>query len=157
MALDLTWPDNLPVPRLSNYSLNQDDSILKTDFSTGRTRVRVLKNRPTTMKATWKLTESEAELFEAALEYAYLGVWFSMGAKLPRMDWYQQVDVLIIKDPRASRKPLSNSAKRWEYSAEILVKKLPSLDRDVYDFVMEMKQTLPESLALLDALEDMLN
>lgn len=156
MALDLTWPDNLPVPQLSNYSINQDDSIQKTEFSTGRTRVRVLKNRPTTMKATWRLTESEAELFEAALDYTYLGVWFTMSAKLPRMDWYQKVDALIIKDPRASRKPMSN-AKRWEYSGEILVKKLPALDRDVYDTVMEMETTLGNAVDLLDALEIMLN
>jgi hypothetical protein len=157
MAVSLTWPDNLPVPILSSYSLNQSTGLEVTEFSTGRKRARKLSNRPSLMKCTWRIKESEAELFESALEYTFLGNRFLLTTLLPRMDRLQQLEALITKDPRDSRKLVSNSSFRWEYTGEILIKELPNLDRDVYDLVMGMEATLPESLALLDALDNMLN
>jgi hypothetical protein len=157
MAISLEWPSNLPVPLLSGYSLNQQTGLVVSEFSTGRMRSRKLSARPSVMKCTWRIKESDAELFEAALEYRFLGNRFLLTTKLPRMDRLQQVEALIIKDPRDSRKPASNSAYRWEYTGEILIKALPNLDQGVFDLVMDMNTTLLSAVMLIGALDKMLN
>jgi hypothetical protein len=157
MAVSLEWPSNLPVPILSGYSLNQQTGLITSEFSTGRIRARKLSNRPSVMKCTWRVKDSEAELFETALEEMFLGNSFLMTAKLPRMDRLQKVEALITKDPRDSRKPASNAANRWEYTGEILIKSLPNLDKEVFSLVMDMNITLNNAMSLLDVLEDMLN
>ncbi|MDW2204328.1 hypothetical protein R7007_21905, partial [Vibrio sp. 1636] len=71
------------------------------------------------MKATWRIDESEAEMFESALENWLLGRWFLITIKLPRSTRLQEVEALITKDPRDNRKPTSNTLKHWDYTGEL--------------------------------------
>jgi hypothetical protein len=128
MAVKFSYPSILPAPRLSDYSLNQDDGVIATEFSTGRKRTRHLPDRPSTMKATWVMKNSMCEMFEKSLESWLIGRWFLMKAKLPRSASVQEVEVLITKDPRTSRKPSSSLPNSWEYTGELQIKPLNQMD-----------------------------
>ncbi|WP_447035289.1 hypothetical protein [Vibrio alginolyticus] len=150
MAVKFTYPSILPVPLLSGYSLNQKPSVIETEFSTGRTRARQIKNRPSTMKATWRIDESEAEMFESALENWLLGRWFLITIKLPRTERLQEVEALITKDPRDNRKPTSNTLKHWDYTGELLIKPLPQMDEGKLLDAMYAPNTFAELIAQLE-------
>ncbi|MDF4644913.1 hypothetical protein P3488_10380 [Vibrio parahaemolyticus] len=150
MAVKFTYPSMLPVPLFSGYSLNQKPSVIATEFSTGRTRARQIKNRPSTMKATWRIDESEAEMFESALENWLLGRWFLITIKLPRSERLQEVEALITKDPRDNRKPTSNTLKHWDYTGELLIKPLPQMDEGALLDAMYAPNTFAELIAQIE-------
>ncbi|AYO22429.1 hypothetical protein D0856_20945 [Vibrio owensii] len=142
MAAKFSYPEGLPRPLLTDMSLNQSTGLLVTEFSTGRKRARKLPNRPSEMKATWRMKTSAASLFESALDSLLLGRWFLMDIKTPFSDDLQQCEVLITQDPRDDRKPLN--AKYWEYKATIQVKKVPQLDEWVFVDAILAPMTLDE-------------
>ncbi|HBC3499867.1 TPA: hypothetical protein KDY90_002648 [Vibrio parahaemolyticus] len=150
MAVKFTYPSMLPVPLLSGYSLNQQPSVIATEFSTGRTRARQLKDRPSTMKATWRIDESMAEMFESALENWLLGRWFLIKIRLPRSERMQEVEALITQDPRESRKPTSNHLTRWDYTGELRIKPLPQMDEGALLDAMYAPNTFAELIAKLE-------
>lgn len=131
MAAKFSYPDILPAPLLSAYSLKQSTGLSVTEFSTGRARARKLPARPSTMKATWRMNEANAELFESALENWLLGRWFLITVKLPRSIKFQEVEALFITDPRENRKPTASSLTYWDYSADLQIKPLPQLDEGI--------------------------
>ncbi|BDR13178.1 hypothetical protein [Vibrio sp. STUT-A11] len=150
MAVKFTYPSMLPVPLLSSYSLNQKPGVIATDFSTGRMRTRQLKDRPSTMKATWRIEESMAEMFESALENWLLGRWFLIKIRLPRSERMQEVEALITQDPRENRKPTSNHLTRWDYTGELLIKPLPQMDEGALLDAMYAPSTFAELIAQLE-------
>lgn len=150
MAVKFTYPSMLPVPLLSGYSLNQQPGVIATEFSTGRTRARQLKNRPSTMKATWRIDESIAEMFESALENWLLGRWFLIKIRLPRTERMQEVEALITQDPRENRKPTSNHLTRWDYTGELLIKPLPQMGEVALLDAMYAPKTFDELIAQLE-------
>lgn len=150
MAVKFTYPSMLPVPLLSTYSLNQQSSVITTEFSTGRVRARQLKDRPSTMKAVWRIDESMAEMFESALENWLLGRWFLIKIRLPRSERMQEVEALITKDPREKRKPSSRNLSKWEYTGELLIKPLPQMDEGALLDAMYAPNTFAELIAQLE-------
>lgn len=125
MAAKFEYPAKLPKPLVTGYTMNQREGVTASEFSTGRTRARQRKNQPVSVKVTWRLYDDQAEVFDAALEHWLLGRYFLISLKLPRMTRMQQVEALIIKDPRDNCKPMANNINRWEYTGELLVKPLP--------------------------------
>lgn len=121
MALSLEWADNLPKPILSDYTFNQSAGLAVSEMSTGRRRARKLPNRARLVNVTFKVSHVEAELFEAALNYTYLGNRFLMQLKLPNVSRMGTVNAVFLSDPRDNCKLVEGDSFRWQYTAKMEV------------------------------------
>lgn len=157
MTVELTWHSDLHRPRISNYSFNQTQGLDTSDVGNGLKVTRLRKGLRRVIKAIFVVNESDAESFETSLNDTYLGKWFLLSVRLPRAQTVQECEVKFIADPRDTCRPFKGSSSRWEYSAELELRNMPELDKDVYQNVMDLGVTLTYSMSLLKALEKTVN
>ena len=74
------WPDLLPCFQISGHSYKQENTIQRSQFSSGRTRSRRLYEAvPQYFKVTAKLDNQQLEILEAWLHYKVKDVeWMSV-------------------------------------------------------------------------------
>lgn len=66
----IDYPAELPVPLRSGYGLQHASPMMRTEMQTGRARQRrTYTSVPTMVSASWLLTETQAQLFEAFFRY----------------------------------------------------------------------------------------
>ncbi|MBB1329454.1 hypothetical protein H5087_08855 [Pseudoalteromonas sp. SR43-7] len=115
------YPKDLKLPLVSTHSLAQQSNLLRTDMQSGRARQRKrFQSVPTTMGATWKLNEYQAQILEGFVTHGTNDAvnWFLMPIRTP--------EGLIEHEVRFKQSPLeacSFNGGFWNYSTNIEIKK----------------------------------
>lgn len=126
------YPESLPGPSLSGFKLNQRDTVISTEFVTGRSRQRnTYSNVPPLFNARWHFSISETRIFEAW--YRSIGngsEWFDMPVKLPTGYSVRTVRFVGSYDGPAPW----GSSNNWTVSATLELQDLPTFTGDDYLF-----------------------
>jgi hypothetical protein len=125
MATDLDWPEQLPLPSISNYGIEPQEGVARTDMEVGPARQRRRWTvTPTEFPVEWHLTLEELALFEAW--YRFYGqegaAWFNI-TLLGGLG-------LVTHEARfrGQYKAKAASARWWVVSARLEVRDRPTLD-----------------------------
>lgn len=116
----IKYPSILPFPLLSSTSFKQQSNILRTEMNSGRARQRRrFLSVPTTMAATWRLSNRMAVIFEGFYEHGLKdNEWFLLF--IPTPQGLVEHEARFINSPMENHKPLG--AGRWSYQASIEMK-----------------------------------
>ena len=126
---DITYPyQQLPSPHFESSGIKQKSNLLKTEMSSGRTRVRQkFKSVPSGMSVRWRLTPAQAEFFLGWVAHALDGAVnpFLMNMRSP--------GGVVPHEFRFLTHPLESvkqGGTRWIYSAKMEVKELPVISEE---------------------------
>lgn len=124
----IKYPTGLKHPLLSSTSFKQQSNILRTEMGSGRARQRKLYDSvPTIMSATWKLSRTQADIFEFFIEESLEeNDWFLMDILTPRGLIKHQVR--FFKSPLENFKPLGSG--KWQYQADLEIKKYTTANEE---------------------------
>lgn len=115
------YPKDLKLPLVSSHRLSQNSNLLRTDMASGRARQRKrFQSVPTTMGASWKLNEYQAQILEGFVTHGTNDAvnWFLMPIRTP--------EGVIEHEVRFKQSPLESASFNggfWNYSANIEIKK----------------------------------
>ena len=79
MAVDLSWPEVLPLPTMAGYGIEDDHKIARTEMEVGAARERRTSTQlASRVTVEWRFTVTEFAIFEAWLRYRAAGQWFAI-------------------------------------------------------------------------------
>jgi hypothetical protein len=124
------FPSSLPGPSLNAFELTQRDTMIRTQFVTGRARQRnTYDNVPPLFKARWYLTSGETRVFEAWYRSIGNGSdWFDISVKLP--NGYAERTARFT-GVYSGPEPWGNS-NTWIITANLELQELPTFTGDEY-------------------------
>jgi hypothetical protein len=127
MAVTLTWPAVLPLPRRRGYKIKPGDPIRRTVMASGNARQRRLFTKvPSTIDVEWVFSAWEYAVFEGWIEHkAKKGaVWFNIDL-LSGLGIQAHQARLIQREPPYEAS--NRSADSWEVTATLEIRRRPVL------------------------------
>lgn len=142
-----TWPATLPLPRVTDYALEPQDPVARTDMEAGPARTRRRSTQtPTHIPVQWRLTAEEMAVFEAWHRYTIKdgAEWFDIDLKTGiGISSHEARFIGMWKAP-------AENNKTWAVKAKLEVRERAMMDADqlaaVQAFGMVVITTLPERL-----------
>ncbi|MCC3720520.1 hypothetical protein LLQ54_20155 [Rouxiella badensis] len=130
---NISYPSEyLPIPLWDGYGLKPISPILRTQFTSGRSRQRRLyKSTPTEASVTWMFSDGEAQLFELWFrETVNDGVaWFNMPLRTPLgMSDY------VCRFTDIYDGPTPTGGKYWQFTATLELWERPVLPAESLEF-----------------------
>ena len=121
---DITYPyQQLPSPHFESSGIKQKSNLLKTEMSSGRTRVRQqFKSVPANMSMRWRLTPAQAEFFLGWVAHVLDGAVSPFILNMRSPSGVGSHEVRFLTHPLEDEKP---SGSKWIYKTKMEVKKLP--------------------------------
>lgn len=137
MAVDLQWPEKLPLPTFDGYGIDPQDGVLRTDMTQGPARQRQQFTAvPERVSVRWRFTQWQYALFRS---------WYKLKA-LRGAEWFE-ITLLtgLGMVPHEARfagsggAPYSAKPSRggwWVVTATFEVRESPDIDEGALDLAL---------------------
>ena len=121
---DITYPyQQLPSPHFESSGIKQKSNLLKTEMSSGRTRVRQqFKSVPSKMSVRWKFTAAQADFFLGWVAHVLDGAVSPFILNMRSPSGVGPHEFRFLTHPLENEKP---SGSKWIYTTKMEVKSLP--------------------------------
>lgn len=136
MAVDIHYPDYLPVPQRAGYGLNHVSPFARTEMMSGRARQRrTFTSVPTMVPVQWFFTDQQAQLFEAWFRYTIKDgtEWFLAKLKSP-LDGPDRVSDYQCRFTEMYSGPELVGACMWRITANLEIWERPTLQEGWQNF-----------------------
>lgn len=142
MAVDLKWPDKLPLPTFDGYGIEPQDGVLRTDMTQGPARQRQQYTAvPEGIPVRWRFTQWQYALFRGWYKYKgrrgaeWFGITLLTGLGLVEHE---------ARFKGSGSTPYSAKPQRggrgegvtWIVTAALEVRESPDLSEDVLDLAL---------------------
>lgn len=131
------WPKTLPLPQLSDYGIEDESVVLRTDMDDGLARQRRKSSaRPAAIPVKLKFDTEQHAVFSSFLEYQCEGAanWFRLQLLIPGFGADEQVVRL-----KPGYKTKANGFNKWLVTATLEIKKQPLINTDLLAFLSEFR------------------
>jgi hypothetical protein len=130
----IKWPDTLPLPTIQGYSVQPNDSILRTEMEAGPARQRRrFTQTPTRVSVRWVMRQDQFALFESWYRFQARegGAWFDIEL-LGGLG-------LIEQEARFTRQFQAQlfAGVLWEVSSELEIRERPVLDEGLLALLLD--------------------
>ncbi len=134
MTTTITFPSNLPYPKVDGYSIKPDEAIVRTDMEAGPARQRRRYTQtPSKITVNWMMTRDQFSLFEA---------WYKYHAK-EGAEWFYITLLgglgLIEQEARFTQQfeaSLYNGI-LWEITSELEIRDRPTLSEGALNILLD--------------------
>lgn len=130
----IKWPDTLPLPTIQGYSVQPNDSILRTEMEAGPARQRRrFTQTPTRVGVRWVMRQDQFALFESWYRFQARegGAWFEIEL-LGGLG-------LLEQEARFTRQFQAQlfAGVLWEISSELEIRERPVLDEGLLALLLD--------------------
>lgn len=139
----ITYPDFLPLPKLSGKTQKQQNGLIQTTLQSGYARTRrPFVNTPTRMEFEVRCKNDKAQLFEAFVKYTLNGAVnpFLFNIQTPQGLVLHQVR--FLSDPLDDATPINRLV--WVYKAELEIANRAVLSEEAMVATLLAPQTLEQ-------------
>ena len=130
----IKFPQHLPLPTISGYSIKPDDAIIRTDMESGPARQRRrFSQTPSKIAVRWVMNQEQFSLFEA---------WYKFHAK-EGAEWFDIQLLgglgLLEQEARFIQQFEAGLYKGllWEITAELEIRDRPTLSEGALDILLD--------------------
>lgn len=131
------WPKTLPLPLLSDYGIEDESMVLRTEMDDGLARQRRKSAaRPSAIPVKLKFDSEQHAVFDSFLENECEGTagWFLIKLLIPGFGVSEQVSRI-----KPGYKSKANGFNKWIVSGTIEIKKQPVIDASLLALLSEYR------------------
>lgn len=131
------WPKTLPLPLLSDYGIEDESMVLRTEMDDGLARQRRKSaTRPASIPIKLKFDSEQHAVFDSFLENKCEGSagWFLIKLLIPGFGVGEQVARI-----KPGYKTKANGFNKWIVSGTLEIRKKPLIDDNLLAFLSEYR------------------